>query len=149
MEKDKIKQEIETYQDACEESQATQTGKVSSISRSIIYGIIATNWFVISTGEKGFSIQSINTLLKLSLVFCFVYLVIDLTHYFIDALRYRIESFRLDNINVPEKFRLYGCKTRMNNISIWSFVAVACKYILTISTSIVFLIGLLQKFDII
>lgn len=141
-----IQKELEDYQASCEESQSNQTGKVSSISRGIVYGIIATIWVLITAGDK-FSLNNINLLLQISLILSFIYLVLDLTHYFVDALRYRFESFRLDKKDISDEFKLNSCKSTLDNISIWSFIAVAFKYIITLAIVVVFVFGLLLYFQ--
>ncbi|MDE6112156.1 MAG: hypothetical protein K2G46_01900 [Bacteroidales bacterium] len=141
-----INDEIEEYQKSCEDSQNEQSGKVSFTSRTIIYGIIGTIWILISTKEASCP-NDINVLLVIAMIMSFIYLLLDISHYFIDSCRYRIESFRLDSANFDENYKLNRCKTNMDNIAVCSFMAVVFKYVLTLITAILFLLGLLKYFD--
>lgn len=142
-----VLKEIEHCQEACENAQYTQSGKVSSTSRTIIYSIIGTIWIIIynSTPHK----IEINSLLVVALIMSFIYLLLDISHYFIDTIRYRRESFRLDNCRFEPIYNLNRCKEIMDNIAIASFCAVVGKYFLTIITSAIFIFGILEFLKII
>lgn len=78
----------------CQSYHYSQSSKVSSISRTIILGIIGTVWVLIYSEEgNGFVLSDMNLLVVVAL--CFIYLLIDLCHYFCDASTYRKESLML------------------------------------------------------
>ena len=77
---DKIRKDIQICQRSCEASQNVQSGKVSSISRMTIYAIIGTIWFLLSQ-EKDSLLFVDNKLLKWTIIACFIYLLVDITHY--------------------------------------------------------------------
>ena len=144
---DKIRKDILTCQRSCEASQNVQSGKVSSISRMTIYAIIGTIWFFLSQ-EKNSLLFVDNKLLKWTIIACFIYLLVDITHYFIDACRYRYNSFKLDGNDLCDECKLNQCKKTMDNIAICSFIAVVIKFILVIATSVVFLFGMINYLNI-
>ena len=133
-------------QSACESSQNAQSSKVSSISRSMVYGIIGAIWAMMCSQD--FEMSQFNDCLKASVIMGFIYLLLDITHYFVDACRYRLESFRLDK-KVDALYLFNSSRIKLDNIAICSFIAVVLKYFMSLATSVVFLIGLLQKFGII
>lgn len=144
---DKIRQEILTCQSSCEDSQNVQSGKVSSISRMTIYAIIGTIWFFLSQKKNSLLFVD-NKLLKWTIIACFIYLLVDITHYFIDACRYRYNSFKLDGNDLCDECKLNQCKKALDNIAIWSFIAIVIKFILVIATSVVFLFGMINYLNI-
>lgn len=144
---DKIRKDIQICQRSCEASQNVQSGKVSSISRMTIYAIIGTIWFFLSQ-EKDSLLFVDNKLLKWTIIACFIYLLVDITHYFIDACRYRYNSFKLDGNDLCDEYKLNQCKKALDNIAIWSFIAVVIKFILVIATSVVFLFGMINYLNI-
>lgn len=144
---DEIRQEILTCQSSCETSQNAQSGKVSYISRMTIYAIIGTIWILLSQ-EKETLLFVNNHLLKWTIIACFVYLLVDISHYFIDACRYRYNSFKLDSNDLCDECKLKQCKKTMDNIAICSFIAVVIKFILVIATSVVFLFGMINYLNI-
>ncbi len=133
-------------QSACETNQSEQSGKVSSISRTMVYGIIGAIWAMMCSQD--FEMSQFNDCLKTSVIMGFIYLLLDITHYFVDACRYRLESFRLDK-KVDAFYLFNSSRVKMDNIVVCSFIAVVFKYFISLATSVVFLVGLLQKFGII
>lgn len=144
---DEIRKDIITCQQSCEESQNVQSGKVSSISRMMIYAIIGTIWLLLSQEKDGLLFVD-NKLLKCAIIASFVYLLVDITHYFIDACRYRYNSFKLDSNDLCDNCKLSLCKKALDNIAICSFIAVVIKFILVIVTSSVFLFGMINYLNI-
>lgn len=144
---DEIRKDILTCQQSCENSQNVQSGKVSSISRMTIYAIIGTIWLLLSQ-EKEALLFVDNKLLKCAIIACFIYLLVDIAHYFIDACRYRYRSFKLDDKDLCDECKLKQCKKALDNIAIWSFTAVVIKFILVIVTSLVFLFGMVNYLNI-
>lgn len=144
---DAIRKDIITCQRSCEASQNVQSGKVSSISRMTIYAIIGTIWLLLSQEKDGLLFVD-NKLLKWTIIACFVYLLVDITHYFIDACRYRYNSFKLDANDLCDECKLHQCKKALDSIAIWSFIAVGIKFILVIATSLIFLFGMINHLNI-
>ena len=78
----------------CQSYHYSQSSKVSSIARTVVMGIIGTVWVLIySDSTRSFNADNINLLIVMSL--CFIYLLVDIGHYFRDAVAYRRESLRL------------------------------------------------------
>ena len=80
-----MKEKKDTYDDLLASSNNSlyeQSSKVSSISRGLVYAIIATIWAV--SYENG-SFSFPKEWLLAAICLCGAFLVIDLTHYFIDT----------------------------------------------------------------
>ena len=141
---EKIKEELKKYQSSCERSKNEQSTKFSSISRSMIYAIIATNWVLLYVGDNT-EISNLNNWLICSAILSFIYIVVDLLHYFVDTCRCVCLSKKLYDSNMSISDRLNIGQREMTNISKQSFAAIVGKAILTFVTSIVFLAGLISK----
>lgn len=86
---DPVKKELEE----CQGYHYSQSSKVSSLSRNIVYGIIGTGWVLIYADNQ---YHEPCTWLIIALGLSFVYLLLDLAHYFSDSCSYRREYFRLN-----------------------------------------------------
>lgn len=130
----------------CEEFHFAQSSKVSSISRNIIFGIIGTLWILLysQNGEH----KKLYHILIIALCGCFVYLIVDLVHYFWDACSYRSQSFRID-YNRSEKGILYKHNEYLDIVSKRSFACFVLKFIMVIIVSTLFIIGMVIQLDII
>jgi len=131
---DKLKEECENFHYA-------QSSKVSTLARTIVYGIIGTIWVIVySSSTKQLELPC--TILMICLASCFVYLLFDMIHYFADAVCYREESFRMDNNTIPQHEKY------MNKISTISFIMFCVKFGITIAIAILFIVGVLRQFAI-
>lgn len=139
-----IKEDLKIYQRSCESSKNVQSSKFSNISRSMIYAIIATNWVLLYVGENP-KIENLNNWLFSSVILSFIYIFIDVIHYFVDTCRYVVLSRRLYDSNMEISERVSIGRKGMKSISRYSFYAILGKSAITFITSIVFLIGLICK----
>ena len=77
----------------------SQSSKCSSVSRKLILGMLATIWIFIYTDGK---LTISNHILLYALVFCILYLIIDVLHYFLDSLSYHKEQYKLDEYKTTQ-----------------------------------------------
>lgn len=92
---DLIKKELEE----CQNYHYNQSSKVSSLSRNIVFGIIGTSWVLIYANGS-YKRPCLGIIIALGL--SFVYLLLDLTHYFSDSCSYKKRIFRT---RTREKYR--------------------------------------------
>lgn len=142
--KNTIRDNLGKYQNSCERSKNAQSTTFSTISRSLIYAIIATDWVLLYVGEKT-QIDNLNKCLIWSAILSFVYVILDVIHYFVDTCRYFCLSKKLYDTSLDMKSRVKTGDSKMKNISSCSFYAIIGKLIISTTTSIVFLIGLISK----
>ena len=138
------REELKKYQNSCESSKNTQSSKVSNISRSMVYAIIATNWVLLYIEDTP-QICNLNYWLIWSVIFSFFYIFIDIIHYFVDTCEYVCLSKKLYDSSEDIATRVKIGQKEMKAISKYSFYAIIGKTVLTFITSIVFLIGLICK----
>lgn len=132
---------------ACQEYQYSQSSKVSTISRNIVFGEIGTICLVVYTGNTTI-IQNPCGCLIIALFLNFFYLLVDLLHYFIDTCYYRLEYYRLDRDRAVEGIHFRHLEF-MNIVSRRSFRMLIIKFAMVIIISVVFLIGMLIQFKMI
>lgn len=130
--------------DECQTFHYSQSGKMSNLARTIIFGIIGTIW-IISYSEKGFI--PANRCLYWALCLSFLYLLIDVSHYFVDSLLYRYEYFRLDKNKNDNNFVTNTHESYMNKVSKNSFIILLVKFLLLLTTSICFIVGAVNHFN--
>lgn len=131
---------IEEKKEECQNYHYSQSSKVSSLSRNIVYGIIATCWVFIYADNY---YHKPCLLLIITMILCFLYLLLDIIHYFLDSCSYRNESFELSegkNIELHEKF--------MDRVSKRSFYLLKAKFIAVLIIAVIFLLGTLYQLGI-
>ena len=134
-------QKQEKLQSECQEYHYSQSSKVSNLSRNIIYGIIGTCWILIYADNR---YHEPCIWLTITMALCFIYLLLDLIHYFSDACSYRNEYFKLNyNTSVDRH------ETFMNTVSKRSFHLLIAKFTSIIVIAIIFIIGILTQLRII
>lgn len=137
---DPVKKELEE----CQGYHYSQSSKVSSLSRNIIYGIIGTGWVLIYADNQ---YHEPCTWLIIALGLSFVYLLLDLTHYFSDSCSYRREYFRLDQ-NKKTAGILYRHEEYMDGVSKRSFHLLIAKFVCVLMIAVIFVIGILRQLEI-
>ena len=137
---DPIKKEL----DECQGYHYSQSSKVSSLSRNIVYGIIGTCWVLIYANGS-FHQPCIWLIIALGL--SFVYLLLDLTHYFSDSCSYRREYFRLDRNKMTQGI-LYRHEKYMDGVSKRSFRLLKAKFYSVLVIAVIFVIGILRQLEI-
>lgn len=134
-------EDIEKRLSECQDYHYAQSSKVSTISRTLIFGIIGTTWVIIYSNNT--FTRPVN-LLIITLCLSFGYLVLDLIHYFWDACNYRSQSFRLDKERQTDGI-LHKHEEYMDLVSIRSFRMIVFKFILILIISILFVIGVISQ----
>lgn len=137
---DLIKKELEE----CQGYHYSQSSKVSSLSRNIVYGIIGTCWIVIYADNQ-YHEPCLWLIIVLGL--SFVYLLLDLAHYFSDSCSYRREYFRLDRDKKAEGI-LYRHEEYMDGVSKRSFYLLIVKFICVLVIAGFFVIGIIRQLEI-
>lgn len=136
--------EIEQLISECENYKYTQSSKVSTISRNIIFSMIGTIWVIFYSNGKVIQIPS--ALLLIALGFSFFYLLLDLIHYYSDTSSYKKESFRLSE-EIDIEIQKERHEEFMNKVSIRSFIIFRAKFWWVIITSIIFVLGIITHFS--
>ena len=89
----------EKLQEETQQFMYAQSSKFSSVSRSLIFGILGTIW-VLTYKEGRMTIP--NDFLLSSLMLCLLYLFSDVIHYYTDSRAYKKELYRLDKYKTLE-----------------------------------------------
>ena len=132
--REKLQEELQGYY-------YCQSSKFSSVSRSLIFGILATIWvFVYTDGELSIT----NHHLLYALISGILYLIIDILHYFLDSVSYHKEQYQLDKYKsiqeldeCHEPFMDY-----VNNRSYFFFIT---KFVVLCLTSILFITNIVLR----
>ena len=125
----------------CQNYHYSQSSKASSLSRTIIYGIIGTCWILIYADNE---FHEPCILLEIALASSFIYLLLDLIHYFTDSCSYRKEYFRLNDDLTADRHEKY-----MDKVSKRSFYILIMKFGLAIVIAVIFIIGTLRQLEVI
>lgn len=136
--------DIEEKLKECQEYHYGQSSKVSNLARNVVYGIIGTLWLLIYADS---TYRETCLWIKIALGLSFVYLLLDLTHYFWDACDYRKEYFKLDKERAEEDI-LERHERYMDGVSKRSYRLLKAKFVSVIIISIVFLIAVSVQFGI-
>ena len=118
-----------------------QSSKFSSVSRSLVLGIIGTIW-VLTYVDGNLLIP--NGWMLSSLVAGLIFLLTDVIHYFWDSMSYHCEAYKLDTYNNQQDLdkKHEPRMDRINKRSHWFIVA---KFCILMVASILFAIGLSLK----
>lgn len=133
---DPVKKELEE----CQGYHYSQSSKVSSLSRNIIYGIIGTGWVLIYADNQ---YHEPCTWLIIALGLSFVYLLLDLAHYFSDSCSYRREYFELEQKKNIEDHEAY-----MNRVSKRSYHLLIAKFYSVLAIAVIFVIAIIRQLGI-
>lgn len=134
--------DLEKRKEECEQYHYAQSSKVSTLARNIIYGIVGTIWVIVYSSSENL-VELPCMVLRVCLVTCFLYLLLDLVHYFCDAYSYRKESFQLETVDYLDQHEKY-----MDKISRRSFIILCIKFGGTIFIAFLFIVGFLRQFAI-
>ena len=138
------KDPIEEKLKECQGYHYSQSSNVSSLSRNIVYGIIGTGWILIYADNQ---YHKPCTWLIIALGLSFVYLLLDLTHYFSDSCCYKREYFRLDQDKKTEGI-LHRHEEYMDGVSKRSFHLLIAKFYSVLVIAVIFVIGILRQLEI-
>ena len=135
------KDEEDKLEDKCKEYLYSQSSKFSSLSRTIVYSLIGVIW-IVSYTETGFMLPN-NTLLG-ALILGFIYLSVDIIHYFCDTCFYRsATSFLQENPLSKEMIEYHNKRMRKNGLR--SFRWIIAKFSLLLIFVFIFFIGFIQN----
>lgn len=132
--KEKLENELQGYR-------YSQSSKFSSVSRTLIFGIIGTVWTIILNSEKD---SICHPFLTSSLILSIMYLTCDVHHYFKDCQNYVNRQFELCKASTNAD--LDNHDVIMDEISKKSQCYIKWKYWLLWLSVITFLIGMIDNF---
>ena len=110
-EENKREEQIDKLLEECQGFKYTQSSNFSTLSRSIIFGIIGTLW-IISYGDGEFTFP--NRCSLYAMCAAFVYLIVDLIHYYWDSCFYKKEYVQFDKEKMSEIWAINELKK--NNV---------------------------------
>ena len=111
----------------------SQSSKLSSVSRNLIFGILGTIW--VMTFSKG-KMTIPNPYLFYALIASLLFMIVDVLHYFWDSMSYHSQQYKLDSYKSNEEIdNIY--EKRMDKINNRSY------YFLIGKTYVLFLVALL------
>lgn len=131
---------IEKKLKECQEYHYSQSSKTSSLSRNIVYGIIGTCWVLIYADNK---YHEPCWWIMITIGISFVYLLLDLAHYFSDSYSYKKEYFELEQKKNIEDHEAY-----MNSVSKRSFRLLTAKFICVLIIAVIFVIAIIHQLGI-
>ena len=117
-----------------------QSDKFSTVARALMFGIIGTVWIIAYT-EAGLSIS--NRWLIAALILSLLYFLVDVIHYFWNAMSYQDVSKQAKKCNDDEA--LDDQYDRMKAINGRSVTCVVIKFVVLILAATAFCIGLYTK----
>ena len=132
--KDNLESELQGYR-------YSQSSKFSSVSRTLILGIIGTIWAIILKSENG---SVCHPLLTTSLLLAIAYLVCDVQHYYQDSKNYFERQFQLDKAATNADLERHD--SEMDDLSKKSQNYVKWKYRLLRISVMAFILGIIDNF---
>jgi hypothetical protein len=132
--REKLQEELQGYY-------YSQSSKFSSVSRSLIFGILATIWVFIYT-DGNLSIT--NRVLLYALIVGILYLAIDILHYFLDSISYHKEQYRLDEYKTTEDLDNRH-EPFMDGVNKRSYAFFITKFIVLFLTAFLFITNIIQR----
>jgi len=139
--KDNFDERKQNLLDETQKYMYQQSSKFSSVSRSLIFGIIGTIWVLTYAEGK---IHVPNYWLLFSLISGLLFLLTDVIHYFWDSMSYQRELYRLDKYECQEELDKIHEKI-MDKINKRSNGFLVVKFIILIISSVLFTCGLYLK----
>lgn len=138
---DSFKENKEKLQTETQHYMYDQSSKFSSVSRTLIFGIIGTIW-VITYSEGMLHIPNYGLLI--SLIFGLLYMLTDVFHYFLDSVSYHKEIYDLDNYERQEDLDKIH-EPKMDKINKRSYLFLIIKFVILIIAAVLFTAGLIAK----
>lgn len=132
--REKLQEELQGYY-------YSQSSKFSSVSRNLIFSILATIWVFIYT-DGNLSIT--NQVLLYALITGILYLTIDILHYFLDSISYHKEQYRLDEYKTIEDLNDRH-EPFMDGVNKRSYAFFVIKFVVLCLTAILFLTNIIQR----
>ncbi len=139
--KDKFNERKQRLLDETQQYMYQQSSKFSTVSRNLALGIIGTIWVLTYVDGK---LSTPNIWLLFSLIIGLLFLLVDVVHYFWDAISYQRETYQLDKYkNQSELDNLH--ETQMDSINKRSHRFIVAKFCILMLVSLSFAIGLFLK----
>ena len=118
----------------------SQSSKLSSVSRNLIFGILGTIW-VMTFSEGKMTIP--NPYLFYALLASLLFMVVDVFHYFWDSISYHRQQYKLDSyMNHEEIENIY--EKRMDKINNRSHYFLIGKTSVLLLAALFFIVGIAQ-----
>ena len=133
--------DLQKLLDECQNFHYAQSSKFSTLARTLVFGIIGTIW-ILSYSTNGFNPS--NNCLLWSLIVSFLYLAVDVCHYFWDSCFYRSEYF-----NFEKEKEILKHDERMEERARKSFNSLIAKFAILIIICILFIVGFVQQYNVI
>ena len=133
--------DLQKLLDECQNFHYAQSSKFSTLARTLVFGIIGTIW-ILSYSTNGFNPS--NNCLLWSLIVSFLYLAVDVCHYFWDSCFYRSEYF-----NFEKEKEVLKHDERMEERARKSFKSLIAKFAILIIICILFIVGFVQQYNVI
>jgi len=135
---DEFQENRKKLQDETQSYKYSQSSKFSSVSRSLVFGILGTIWVVIYSDD---SIVIPNDWLLYSLFSCLTFLFADVVHYFLDSISYQKELSKLDKYTTQEELDTKHEK-KMDSISKRSHLFIIIKFVILFVACLFFVVGI-------
>lgn len=118
----------------------SQSSKLSSVSRNLIFGILGTIWVLTFTGGK---LTIPNPQLFYALLISILFMATDVLHYLMDSISYHRQQYKLDDYNTKEELvNIYN--KDMDRINKRSHNFVIGKTIILLFATIMFVWGIME-----
>ena len=139
--KDNFAEKKQNLLDETQKYMYQQSSKFSSVSRSLILGIIGTIWVLTYTEGK---LRVPNNWLLYGLIGGLLFLLVDVIHYFWDSMSYQRELYRLDKYKSQDELN-ENHENIMDYINKRSNSFLVAKFFILIISSGLFTYGLYLK----
>lgn len=136
------RENIELLIDNAQECHQSQSKSFSDLGRKMIWAMLGTIWIIVFSNNKIFFP---NDFLKLSVIFGFIYMAIDVIHYSTDTCFYFYISKKIPRVNFTER-DVDKYVNKLENYSNISFSFCILKMIILIPMSLIFICGLMFLF---
>lgn len=137
---DRFDKEKEALQDELQGFMYSQSSKLSSVSRNLIFGILGTIWVMTFAGGK---LTIPNPQLFYALLTSLLFMATDILHYLLDSISYHRQQYKLELYKTKEEIaNIYN--TEMDGINKRSHKFVIGKTVILFIASIMFIWGIMD-----
>ena len=130
----------ETLQNELQGFMYSQSSKLSSVSRNLVFGILGTIW-IMTYAEGKLTIPTPQ--LFYALLFSLLFMAVDVLHYFLDSISYHRQQYNLDTYKTFEELS-YVYDRDMDGINKRSHKFILWKTLVLMIASILFVWGILD-----
>lgn len=124
----------------CAGAKYTQSSKVSSLCRYIIYAVLAMVWPLSYESDKGFVLT--NVFLIIALLGALLYLLLDIVHYYTDSIAYHSLAMTLQKGNGDEQCLRWYYEVQTEKIGCRSTRFLTCKFVFMLVVAACFVAGM-------